>query len=259
MIQTQKLKLPSDTRSFLEKFNITNNDMENFNLLLNKYIEFDDNMTKNLPEVDGSKFNICIQFAKKQKYLLERYRFQGYEVVTYEFRPYGRIIVGLGQESVREVSMTLHWIYGIPYIPGQAIKGVVSNWIISEGGKRDENFKSVFGDEDNKGKVIFLDSYPVNSGFGVKRDIMNPHYTDYYTKGQFPTDWQNPNPIFFLTLERVVFNIYLIYLEKDIRNSKIAGKTLEEWMAEAFKYGGIGAKTSLGYGKGQLTLVGGNR
>ncbi|WP_434643790.1 type III-B CRISPR module RAMP protein Cmr6 [Thermoanaerobacterium thermosaccharolyticum] len=257
MTQIQRIKLPSDTCSFFKNQNIY--DIENFNLLLNKYAEFEDNMTRNLPEIDSSKFSSCIKFIKKQKYLIERYKSQGYDVDTYIFRPDSRIVVGLGQESVREVSMALHWIYGIPYIPGQAVKGVVSNWVISEGGEDDENFKLIFGDEDNKGKVIFLDSYPENNSFYIRKDIMNPHYTDYYTKKDFyPTDWQDPNPIFFLTLERVVFNIYLIYLKKDIRYLKIVGKTLEEWMIEAFKYGGVGAKTSLGYGTGQLTLIGGN-
>lgn len=43
-----------------------------------------------------------------------------------------RLIVGLGNESVYETSMTLHHIYGFPYIPASAIKGVVRSWIITE-------------------------------------------------------------------------------------------------------------------------------
>jgi CRISPR-associated protein Cmr6 len=43
-----------------------------------------------------------------------------------------RLIQGLGIESVYETSITLHHIYGIPYIPASTIKGVVRSWIISE-------------------------------------------------------------------------------------------------------------------------------
>jgi CRISPR-associated protein Cmr6 len=43
-----------------------------------------------------------------------------------------RLIVGLGDECVHETSITLHHVYGIPYIPASAIKGVVRNWIITE-------------------------------------------------------------------------------------------------------------------------------
>ena len=42
------------------------------------------------------------------------------------------MVVGLGGESVYETSITLHHIYGIPYIPASSIKGVVRSWIITE-------------------------------------------------------------------------------------------------------------------------------
>lgn len=51
----------------------------------------------------------------------------------------------------------------------------------------------------------------------------------------------------------------MVYLKRDLRGLKIAGKILEEWMEEAFKYGGIGAKTSLGYGMGELIPTGRDR
>lgn len=41
-----------------------------------------------------------------------------------------RMIVGLGAAHPQETSMTLHHVYGIPYIPGSAIKGVTRHWFI---------------------------------------------------------------------------------------------------------------------------------
>ncbi len=214
-------------------------------------LKIDINEFKDIAKND--KFKNCYDFTKKQNYLIEKFASQGYEISKYRFVPFNKIIVGLGQESVREVSMTLHWIYGIPYIPGQAIKGTLSNWIKKEGPyDEEENFKSIFGTENNKGNVIFMDSYPEDWNFKLSLDIMNPHYPEYYTGNIAPADWQNPNPIFFLTLQNVKFRINLIYLEKDVKNLKIGERTLEEWLKEALQYGGVGAKTALGYGKGKL-------
>jgi len=254
--------LPADTQRFLTKYNVK---IDNYSIRLNKYIEFKDsdfgeyeieNKSHNtLLDVQERDSKVLLEYVEKQKYLLKSYESQGYEVDVYKFRPYDKLIIGLGQESVREFSITLHWIYGIPYIPGQAIKGLVSNWI-EVNGDVDDNYKKFFGTMGSKGKVIFMDAYPEYS-FSIKRDIMNPHYFDYYTKGSEPADWQNPQLIFFLTVKKAVFRIPIIYLEKNMRTCKISGKTLQEWMKEAFEYGGIGAKTSLGYGTGELRLTGG--
>ncbi|MEN7546981.1 type III-B CRISPR module RAMP protein Cmr6 [Rapidithrix thailandica] len=42
-----------------------------------------------------------------------------------------RLALGLGIDNVYETGITLHHIYGIPYIPASAIKGVVRSWIIT--------------------------------------------------------------------------------------------------------------------------------
>src|SRR5947199_5305127 len=39
----------------------------------------------------------------------------------------GRMIVGLGSESVLETSICLHRIYGMPYIPGSVLKGLAAS------------------------------------------------------------------------------------------------------------------------------------
>lgn len=47
-------------------------------------------------------------------------------------RPQWRFVLGLGGESVYETSMTLHHLYGIPYLPASSIKGVLRSWMISQ-------------------------------------------------------------------------------------------------------------------------------
>lgn len=41
-----------------------------------------------------------------------------------------RMTIGLSAYHPQETSMTLHHIYGIPYIPGSAVKGVTRHWVI---------------------------------------------------------------------------------------------------------------------------------
>ena len=43
-----------------------------------------------------------------------------------------RMVVGLGGNHVQETNMMLDHVYGIPYLPGSAFKGVVRSWVIQE-------------------------------------------------------------------------------------------------------------------------------
>jgi len=189
-----------------------------------------------------------------------------------------RLIIGLGASHPQETSMTLHHIYGIPYIPGSAIKGVTRHWAVlkfAEEMSKSENIKfekaiekvskalengekmdlkvedlefnqliEIFGTQKQEGKVIFFDAYPVGE-INLKIDVMNPHYSEYYSKGQPPTDWQNPIPIKFLTVENTKFEFYLGIKSKN--SEGLLDKT-KRLLLEALKEYGIGAKTSLGYG-----------
>ncbi len=99
----------------------------------------------------------------------------------------------------------------------------------------------IFGNQQQKGKLIILDAYPINfEGFDV--DIMNPHFPDYYDKGEPPADWQNPNPITFLAVPTgTEFNFYF-------KNTQVYDGNLKKDLQKAFENIGIGAKTTLGYG-----------
>jgi CRISPR-associated protein Cmr6 len=46
--------------------------------------------------------------------------------------PQWRLILGIGGESVYETNMTLHHLYGMPYLPSSSIKGVLRSWVISQ-------------------------------------------------------------------------------------------------------------------------------
>jgi len=221
-----------------------------------------------------------------------------------------RLVIGLGAGHVLETSLTLHHIFGIPYIPGSALKGVVrmvNFWKIAEklNKKSDEDIeelqkqlyddensnsdkndsdknvilkhKLLFGTQNFKGLLVFLDAYPEihNNQQIFELDVMTPHYQGYYTKNQVPGDWENPNPIPFLTVKKGItfcFNVLfdkfraeriLTLKDDEFPNANVAKEIIKEWLSndfskisqdvkewieEALTEFGVGAKTRLGYG-----------
>jgi CRISPR-associated protein Cmr6 len=172
-----------------------------------------------------------------------------------------RMVVGLGGDHVQETNMTLNHVYGIPYLPGSAFKGIVRSWVIQKDFGNDENlamrdiedgdsddlkqkkkdFFAVFGSPKSSGKVQFFDALPA-SGVHFDIDIMNPHFSTYYTGATFPTDDQRLIQIYFLTLKDTHFRFLI--LAKAAAPLQLA----KDWFTEAVANRGFGAKSAVGYG-----------
>lgn len=169
----------------------------------------------------------------------------------------GRLAINLGAESVLETSIALNRTYGIPYIPGSALKGLASHYACNHldaelWGKDSPAYKVMFGETQNAGYVTFFDAlYVPGSGFKGKAlwpDIITLHHPDYYQSSSSPpppADWDSPTPVPFLSAT----GRYLVALSGD-----------EGWVAKAFEIlglalqsEGIGAKTSSGYGRMKFT------
>ncbi|WP_197051431.1 type III-B CRISPR module RAMP protein Cmr6 [Caloranaerobacter azorensis] len=268
------LKLPRDTRQLL------NDNIENIGLKLNKYIKFVEKKGKE--EVQKRTNNGMFRLSSAQKKLLDQITIRnrkmiielqqaGYEIKTALFKPLWRMTIGLGVPSVRETSMLFHHIYGIPYIPASMIKGVVRNYIITEkfrGGDQkaeeaalqDEGFCDIFGcpknsvyKESRQGKIIFFDAFPIDP-VNIEWDIMNVHYQKYYNGNEYPTDSQNPNPVFFLTIKDTQF-YFVIGIKREnekIKSGVFAGEKILDltfdYLKETLENYGLGAKTAVGYG-----------
>jgi CRISPR type III-B/RAMP module RAMP protein Cmr6 len=117
--------------------------------------------------------------------------------------------------------------------------------------------KLLFGAQNFKGLLIFLDAYPeINENQQIfELDVMTPHYQGYYTKNQPPGDWENPNPITFLTVKKEInfcFNVLFDrFRAKEILNDdkfSELSQLVKDWLEKALKEFGVGAKTRLGYG-----------
>ena len=180
------------------------------------------------------------------------------------FQIKGRMAIGLGGENVLETGLTLHHTYGTPLIPGTALKGLASHYCDQvwgarehgEGFKRwqkevqEENYhKSIFGTTDDSGHIIFHDAWitPETMAKSLQPDVMTPHHGDYYSGEAAPTDFDDPNPVTFLS----VVGTFHIAVSCDV-----PGKEGQNWaklafdlLSEALQEWGIGGKTNAGYGR----------
>lgn len=187
-----------------------------------------------------------------------------------EFTAKSRLAVGLGNEGVLETSVALHRTYGVPYIPGSALKGLAASYarlMAGEDWQQDSYaYKVVFGDTENAGYITFFDALyipgsarqnsPAQSNSQpdcpLRPDIITVHHPGYYqerkdAKGKRvpPADWDSPTPIPFLSAT----GSYLIALAApDLNDTTWIEKTFD-LLSEALLILGIGAKTSSGYGR----------
>ena len=163
----------------------------------------------------------------------------------------GRMAIGLGQESVLETSVTIHHTYGVPYIPGSALKGLAASFaqqhLGDEWHPNTEAYQTLFGNTESAGYVTFFDVLPMPNSAYLHPDIITVHHPDYYQTGNRtvpPADWDSPNPVPFLS----VTGKFLVALGGPEAWVDAAFRILEH----ALTHMGIGAKTSSGYGRMKL-------
>ena len=243
------MKCPSDTKDLVNQNNISN-----FSLRYQHFLNYEDNgkvkFSVDATTLGGSQ-HVIIPLRDRQTNQLNCLG-KAYHVFCEFYEVDWRVVIGLGGEHVQETSMTLDHVYGIPYIPGSAFKGVVRSWVIQDQFNSDEklamqdtDFLKVFGSQKSAGKVQFLPAYPTahpTDNVTLSLDIMNPHFPDYYTGSKLPTDTQDPRPIKFLTVVQTSFRF--IFLSKDHELKNI----VQNWVDSALKDKGLGAKTAVGYG-----------
>ncbi len=185
--------------------------------------------------------------------------------VTARAETLGRLVVGLGADSVLENAITLHRTYGVPVIPGSALKGLAAAyahnrleddaWHVKTDNQGNivhmgKAYKTLFGDTTSAGYVTFFDAlYVPGSAAGDKPlalDVVTVHHPDYYQSDSPPADWDSPNPVPFVSVrDGVKFLVALAGPEEWVEATfQILGRALEE--------DGIGAKTNSGYGRMEL-------
>ncbi len=163
-----------------------------------------------------------------------------------------RFITGLGRKGPLEVGFTFHR-YGFPLIPGSSVKGVARAWALLSGGQAETapDFQTIFGyatDSDEggaAGHAIFLEAIPKTLP-ALDIDIMNPHYPRYYQGDEFPTNWQSPVPVRFLTV--AAGTVFRFAVGWRGAYNKTQHDLAVTWLKNGLMELGAGAKTSAGYG-----------
>lgn len=173
----------------------------------------------------------------------------------------GRMIVGLGTESVLETAVTLHRTYGVPSIPGSALKGLAASFarqrLGSDWHPDGTAYQTMFGDTTSAGYITFFDAlYVPGSGYNqqpLHPDVITVHHKKYYQDGaklEPPADWDSPTPVPFLSAT----GSYLVAVSgpPDQDNGNGWAVAAMKLLRLALEEMGVGAKTSSGYGR--LTL-----
>lgn len=171
----------------------------------------------------------------------------------------GRLVVNLGAAAARETNIALLHTWGVPYLPGSALKGLASAaahragvpvWQKADAKKekpQGADHRSLFGATDESGCVVFHDAWWVPEGDQLPLDLdtMTVHHRGYYADGASPpADYDEPNPVAFLTA-RGAFLVALTGPEEWV-------EAAFEWLDVGLKHDGIGAKTAAGYGRMRL-------
>lgn len=161
----------------------------------------------------------------------------------------GPLAVGLGAESPLEIGLTTHHTYGMPVIPGSAIKGLCLRGADRALEKNGASSKALFGDTDSASYFIFHDAWYDPHSVGGKpfqRDVITVHHRDYYgrKKDAWPTDFDDPVPVPFLSVRPGATFCFALEAP-DAAWADFAEKLLC-WSIVNL---GVGGKTNAGYGR----------
>ncbi len=162
------------------------------------------------------------------------------------------LAIGLGNESPLEVGLTVHHTYGMPLLPGSALKGLCRRGALllrQDGAVSETQFQALFGDTHTASHVVFWDAWYDPESVGArpfKRDVITVHHPAYYGirgAGDWPTDFDDPNPVPFLVVRPGAR--FLFALDGPSREWLDFGEQLRRWSLEHL---GAGGKTNAGYG-----------
>lgn len=186
---------------------------------------------------------------------------------------------GLGNEHPLENGFAFLNPYGLPYLPGSGVKGVLrqaarelvsGDWGNAQGWD-DNAITCLFGRESSngdtdhlRGALSFWDVIPQIKGDSLMVEIMTPHQSHYYQQKRDrktgdstnPHDSGQPTPISFLTVPPG--SGFTFHVVCDLAHlNRLAPALVQEarWKSllttafeHAFEWLGFGAKTAVGYG-----------
>ncbi len=208
-----------------------------------------------------------------------------YGVLVFRGRARYRVRVGAALPVPPfEGGVYLHPVYGVPFIPGSAVKGLVRSTYVLDVSREtcsgeclESCVELLFGSTEVASTIHFLDAYPVEPGEGggvVVGDVINPHWAPEAREYRF-----QPRPVKTISIARGTVFAFTILIDvprldiklREIRESRaqrllelcLPGYTateptslillLAKLLNKGLKQHGIGAKTTRGYGRIEFT------
>lgn len=197
----------------------------------------------------------------------------GEKIMVFPYISTAPFATGLGNEHPLENGFAFLNPYGLPYLAGSGIKGIIrtaaeelasGEWGNTHGWN-EEIILSLFGpgEEDStrvahpkQGALRFWDVLPIMIKNEMSVEIMTPHHSEYYQGKHSPHNSESPVPIPFLAVPaNSKFTFFVecnaTFLHDD-RLSQNWRSLLETAFDHAGKWLGFGAKTAGGYGRMKL-------
>ncbi len=189
-------------------------------------------------------------------------------LLTYDAISIAPFSTGLGNEHPLENGFSFLNPYGLPYLPGSGVKGVLrqaarelasGQWGDSHGWTT-EVIAAFFGKEDSnnaqRGSLSFWDVIPQIITGALEVEVMTAHQSHYYQNKDSPHESGTPVPINFLTVPpkaEFTFHVqcdvpFLTKLLPELVEDVVWKRLLQAAFEHAFDWLGFGAKTAVGYG-----------
>ena len=196
----------------------------------------------------------------RQQALIKHYGADGYLISTLSTAPFA---TGLGNEHPIENGFAFLTPYGLPYLAGSGVKGILRRAMqeLMDDGEAeftDAAINALFGPEEVKqpedaqrGALDFWDVFPNPASGKLVVEIMTPHYGKYYQGDEAPHDSGAPVPVSFLAVPaKSNFDFHVV-----CHAARLPAALQSQWrdlldgaFKHAFAWVGFGAKTSVGYG-----------
>ena len=224
---------------------------------------FDQNcagVLKDLCPLPATSQKVLAGLRTRQQHLIAHYGTNGYRISTTSTAPFA---TGLGNEHPIENGFAFLTPYGLPYLAGSGVKGILRRATQelrdeAEAGFTDDAIDAMFGPERidkpedaSRGALDFWDVFPNPVGGKLAVEIMTPHFGKYYRGEDTPHDSGAPVPVSFLAVPAgSAFDFHAVCQAARLPTSlQVTWRNLlDRAFQHAFRWLGFGAKTSVGYG-----------
>lgn len=203
------------------------------------------------------------------------------QTIAFEATARSRLLIGHGNPGPTEVGLTLHHTWGVPLLPGSALKGLTASYAQATYGPSPDqdseerrhwrgptvkdprvagaSFRRVFGAPGADGQVdawqgdvLFHDALWLpgdEQTLPLARDVLTVHQMAYYGGDGWPNDYDSPNPVAFLSVRPKARFRIVLGVAPGTQDGAALLAIARTLVAGALTEWGIGGKTSAGYGR----------